>query len=76
MTLFFIKKIVVVINVERGSLAEMAYIHEGSIILQVNHVNISNVSEFNREMKRSEKNGVALLLVKDRGYARYITLNL
>lgn len=66
---------VLITEVKTGSVADMANIKVGSIILQVNRVNIKNTNDFNREVKQSSKDKSVLLLLKTDNRQYYIVLN-
>lgn len=67
---------VLVTYVEPNSLAELAGIQEGTIILEINHKKPKNIADFNRSLKETDRYGNILLLIKDDRYIRYITLKL
>jgi serine protease Do len=66
---------VLITEVKTGSVADMANIKVGSVILQVNRVNIKNTNDFNRELKKSSKDKSVLLLIKTDNKQRYIVLS-
>lgn len=66
---------VLITEVKTGSVADMANIKVGSVILQVNRVNIKNTNDFNREVKQSSKDKSVLLLLKTDNRQYYIVLN-
>jgi serine protease Do len=55
---------VVVREVEPGSQAEQAGIAPGVLIKEVNRQQINNTKEFNEEIKKAQKKGRALLLIR------------
>lgn len=55
---------VIVSNVEEGSQADRAGIAQGSLIKEVNRVQVQNTKEFNAEIEKAREKGVVLLLVK------------
>ena len=55
---------VVVREVVPGSEAEQAGIVPGSLIKEVNRKRINNTKEFNEEIKKAQKKGTALLLIR------------
>jgi serine protease Do len=65
---------VVVTGVERGSVAALAGIETGSLILQVNRQPIANSAEFNRAIAQSTDRRVLLLIRKD-NVQRYVALS-
>lgn len=58
------KKGVVVIEVQEGSLAEEVGLQPYDIILQVNKVKVSTVSEYKNQIKKAGPRGSVLLLIK------------
>jgi serine protease Do len=67
---------VVVTAVERGSLAELAGINAGALIMEVDREPVKNVKQFNEAMEKAAKEGQVLLLVNTGRYNRYIILKL
>ena len=65
---------VVVTGVERGSVAALAGIETGSLILQVNRQPIANSAEFKRAIAQSPGRRVLLLMRKD-DMQRYVVLS-
>jgi len=74
---FNIKKgeAVVVTNVQPDSIAAMAGIELGSVILQVNRKPVNNAAEFERAIKESSAAKRVLLLVRSGDFQRYVALN-
>jgi serine protease Do len=68
------KKGVVVTSVTPGSVAAMAGINPGTVILEVNRKRVNNTGEFKRAVALTPENGAVLLLIKDGRYTRYVTL--
>jgi serine protease Do len=66
---------VVITEVKTGSVADMANIKVGSVILQVNRINVENVNEFTRALKKSSKDKSVLLLVQTGSRQHYIVLS-
>lgn len=66
---------VVVTKVKSGSIAAMAGIEKGTVILQVNRKKVKNAVEFKRAIKTSSANKRVLLLIRGDDYQRYIALN-
>ncbi|MBI2520053.1 MAG: DegQ family serine endoprotease [Bdellovibrio sp.] len=66
---------VVVIEVNPFSIAAMAEIQRGDLIVEVNRKKIANIEDFNAAIsKPAQKNGI-LLLIKHGQLSRYITLS-
>ncbi len=65
---------VIVTEVAPGSVATMAGISRGSVILEVNRKAVNTAAEFNQVVKSSTNNKV-LLLVRDGEASRYVVLN-
>lgn len=65
---------VVVTEVRRGSIAEMAGIEVGAIITQVNRKPVKNTAEFNRTVKESAAEKRVLLLIRQGEMQRYVVL--
>jgi serine protease Do len=66
---------VVVTEVKPGSIAAMAGIEMGSIILQVNRQAVKDAAEFKRAIQKSSAEKSVLLLVKSGDMQRYFALN-
>jgi serine protease Do len=65
---------VVVTEVAPGSVAMMAGISRGSVILEVNRKAVNSATEFDQAVKNSANNKV-LLLVRDDEVSRYVVLS-
>jgi serine protease Do len=65
-------KAVIVTRVEPGSLATMAGIGPGTLILEVNRKQVTSVAEF--ESALTDSAGSVLLRIADNGQSRYVTL--
>ncbi|MCS6786397.1 MAG: DegQ family serine endoprotease [Thiobacillaceae bacterium] len=61
-----------VISVEPGSLAALAGIRPGTVILEVNRQPVGSLAEFNQALALRE--GAALLRLLDNGRSRFVTL--
>jgi serine protease Do len=66
---------VLVSSVQRGGLGEKAGIMRGDVIKELNHKMISNVTDFEQEMKNSQKTGRYLFLIWRNGNTIFIALN-
>ena len=67
---------VVVAGVEPGSIAELAGITSGTLIMEVNRQPIKNIKEFDEAIEKSDKGKAILLLTKKGRYSRYVALML
>jgi len=67
---------VVVTEVEPGSLADIAGITQGTLIIEVNRQPVKNTEEFNKVIQQAEDQRTVLLLLKDRRYTRFVVLTL
>lgn len=65
---------VIVSNVEPGSQAERVGIAQGSLIKEVNRVQVHNTKEFNEEIEKAREKGAVLLLVKRERFTFYALL--
>jgi serine protease Do len=65
---------VVVTDVERGSVAEMAGFQPGDIILEINGEPITSTDDYTKVLERSDKEKPILFLVKREGNTIYIAL--
>jgi serine protease Do len=65
---------VLVINVIAGSKADLAGIRPGQVIMEINKRSIGSLEDFSRMILVSQKMGRALILIKDQGYAKYISI--
>lgn len=61
-------------EVAPGSVATMAGISRGSVILEVNRKAVNTAAEFSQAVKASTNNKV-LLLVRDNEVSRYVVLS-
>jgi len=66
---------VVVTEVRPGSIAAMAGVDVGTIILQVNHKAVKNTVEFQRAVKASRRDKRVLLLIRKGDMQRYVALS-
>lgn len=66
---------VVVTKVNPGSVAALAGIRTGTVIMQVNQVDVNSSNEFKREVNKGRGKKQLLLLISDRGMSRYVVLN-
>ncbi|AEJ00089.1 protease Do [Nitrosomonas sp. Is79A3] len=65
---------VIVTEIAPGSIAAMAGINRGSVILEVNRKAVNTAAEFNRAVKSSANNKV-LLLIRENDVSRYVVLS-
>ena len=65
---------VIVTEIAPGSIAAMAGINRGSVILEVNRKTVNTAAEFNRAVKSSVNNKV-LLLIRENDVSRYVVLS-
>jgi serine protease Do len=65
---------VVVSKVYQGTPAALIGLKKGALIMSVNNVKVSNVSDYNKALKEVQAGQVTLLLVKQGNVTRYITL--
>lgn len=68
------KKGVIVTSVTPGSVAAMAGINPGTVIVEVNRKRVNNTDDFKRAVAQTPESGTILLLIKDGKYTRYVTL--
>ena len=66
---------VVVTSVKRGSVAAMAGINTGTIILQVNRKPVKTAADFKREASKASKEKSVLLLIRSENMQRYVLLS-
>ncbi len=66
---------VVVSEVRSGSIAAMAGIEPGTVILQANRHSLSNAAEFEQAVNQSRSQKRILLLIRKGGMQRYLALN-
>lgn len=67
---------VVVTRVESGSEANRKGITAGTLIMEVNRTQVSNVKELNEVIERAGKEAPILLLINDGHYTRFVVLKL
>lgn len=65
---------VVVSNVMPGSLAAMAGLRPGVVILQVDRAEVSSATQFKQAIDKSRKNKQVLFLLQDLNMARYVII--
>ena len=68
------EKGVLVTQVTPGTVAAMAGIKAGAVILGVNRQPVSNAGEFKEIVAKSLKTGSVLLLIKEGQYSRFVVL--
>jgi serine protease Do len=66
---------VIISRVKPGSIAELAGLNRGTLILEVNRSKVKNVKEFTDIMNKSAKAKSLLLLIQDQFGSRYIVIN-
>jgi len=66
-----IKKGIIVVDVQEGSIADEVGIQQQDIILQVNKVKVESIKEYTREIGKAGDKGGILLLIQ-RGKARFL----
>jgi serine protease Do len=66
---------VLVTEVTPGSIAAMAGIEPGSVIVQVNRNPVTNAADFERAVRGSSREKRVLLLVRKEGMQRYVALS-
>lgn len=66
---------VVVTEVRPGSVAATAGIRTGTVILQVNQVDVNSAADFQRAVEKSSGRKRVLLLVSEQGRSRYVVLS-
>lgn len=66
---------VVVTEVKAGSVAALAGIKTGMLILEVNRKAVNSAGEFKKAIANSQKNKRVLLLISDRGMSRFVVLS-
>ncbi len=66
---------VVVTDVRPGSIAALAGIQVGTVILQVNRKTVKNAEDFKREIAKSKAKKRVLLLIRNGDFQRYIALS-
>lgn len=66
---------VVITEVQPSSIAAMAGLEPGFVILQVNRRQVNSVSEFKKAVDQTRSQRRVLMLVRNGGMQRYITLN-
>ncbi|HSX20416.1 MAG TPA: DegQ family serine endoprotease [Gammaproteobacteria bacterium] len=68
---------IVVSSVKPGSLAELAGLGRGSVILEVNRHKVNDLSKFKSTVESAVKSKKVLLLVQDQQYGtRYVVINI
>lgn len=66
---------VVVTEVKQGSVAALAGIRSGTVILKVNRVAVNSGKAFKQAVEKSRKDKRVLLLLSNRGMSRYVVLS-
>lgn len=67
---------VIVSHVEPASLAALAGIKSGTLIMEVNRKPVKNTKDFDKVVEQAAKEGTVLLLIKDERYTRFVILTL
>jgi serine protease Do len=70
------QKGVVVSVVAQGSIADIAGITRGALIIEVNRNPIKNTKEFNEAVEKASKEGTIMMRIRDRDYTRIVVLTL
>ncbi len=65
---------VIVTQVRPGSIAAMAGLQPGTVILQVNRQTVKNVRQFRTLIRQAEQDKKLLLLIRQDNYQRYVVL--
>lgn len=65
---------VLVSDVKQGSLAAMAGIRSGVVIVEVDRKKIASAVQFKQAIEESHKNSQVLLLIRDQDMSRYVVL--
>ena len=65
---------VVITNVSPNSVAALANVKPGGIILEVNRQPVKNLKDFKKALAEVPENNVVLLLIQKGAYARYVAL--
>jgi serine protease Do len=66
---------VIVSAVEPGSLAALAGVHPGTVILEVNREPVASAAEFARALEKETVDGRVLLRISENGQSRYLMLS-
>ena len=66
---------VVVTEVQPNSVASMSGLRPGTVILQVNQVDVNSTADFQRAVDNNRSDKSILLLVSDNGISRYVVLS-
>ena len=67
---------VVVTDVDSGSLAALAGIEPGALIMEINRTAVANIKEFNEAVSKAAEDGSIMLLIKQQGFKQLITMTL
>ena len=70
------KKGVVVTSVESNSPADMAGIREGDVIVEVDRKPVENLDDYSKAVKKAQKEGKVLLLIKRAGTSLFVVIKL
>ncbi len=65
---------VLISKVNPGSIAALAGIRKGGVLIAVNHVKVSKVSEVKELIEKTDKNKPLLLLIKEGEQTRFVSL--
>ncbi|MCG6910602.1 MAG: DegQ family serine endoprotease [Deltaproteobacteria bacterium] len=68
------KKGVIITDVAPGSVAALANVRPGGIILEVNRTPVEDLKAFKKAIADVSENGVVLLLIQEGEYTRYVAL--
>ncbi len=70
------EKAVMVVNVQRNSMAYRLGIRRGALILEVNQQKTRNIKEFSAAINNAKKKGVVAILLRDHLGMRYVSFKL
>ena len=65
---------VLITDVKQGSLAAMAGLRTGVVILQIDRKEVNSAAQFKQAIEKSRKNKQVLLLIRDQDMSSFVVL--
>lgn len=64
----------VIANVEQGSVAHLAGLKQGDIILEVNRMKVENLKDYSKALEGADKSSAVLVLIKRGRHSRFVVM--
>lgn len=66
----------VIVNVEQGSVAHLAGLKQGDIIMEANRMPVTSLKDYSKALEGSDKGGSVLLLIKRGRHSRFVVMRM